>query len=83
MTMSTVHVLEPAYTLIERLGGKAEVAYHLDLDKSTLSRWCQPKPQGTGGAVPRKHWRGLMAMAAAKGVELKLEDLVGDLAVEA
>lgn len=80
MPIPTIHTLEPAYTVIERLGGKSAVAEQLSLDKSTLSRWCQPRPDGTGGVIPFRHWGQLLAMARAKGVDITLEELA---AVEA
>lgn len=76
MAIPTVHTLEPAYGVIERLGGKAQVAETLELDKSTLSRWCQPRPMGTGGQIPQRHWPALFAMARAMGVTIEIEELV-------
>lgn len=75
MSIPVVHTLEPAYTVIERLGGKSAVAEHLKLDKSTLSRWCQPKPVGTGGVIPQRYWQQLIEMARDKNVVLTLGDL--------
>lgn len=76
MPIPTVHTHEPAYSVIQRLGGKSEVAERLNLDKSTLSRWCQPRPEGTGGMIPQRHWPGLMKLAREKKVRIKLEELV-------
>jgi hypothetical protein len=75
MSIPVVHTLEPAYTVIERLGGKSSVAEHLRLDKSTLSRWCQPKPVGTGGVIPQRYWQQLLEMARDKDVVITLEEL--------
>lgn len=75
MPIPTIHTLEPAYTVIERLGGKSAVADALKLDKSTLSRWCQPRPDGTGGMIPQRHWPQMMAMAREQGVDISLEEL--------
>ena len=71
----TLHKLEPAYSLIEKLGGKAAVAEALGLDKSALSRWCMPRPGGTGGMVPIRHWSALMRLAKQHNVQLALEEL--------
>ena len=76
MPIPTVHTLAPAYDVIQRLGGKTEVADRLNLDKSTLSRWCQPRPEGTGGQIPQRHWPELMKMAHEKKVRIKIEELV-------
>ena len=37
MPIETIHVQDPAFSIIEKLGGKGAVAAHLDVDKSTLS----------------------------------------------
>lgn len=76
MPIPTIHTLSPAYEIIERLGGKNDVAEALGLDKSTLSRWCQPRPSGTGGMIPQRYWGALMQMARTKKVRVKLEDLI-------
>lgn len=75
MPIPTVHTLSPAYDVIQRLGGKTEVAERLSLDKSTLSRWCQPRPEGTGGQIPQRHWPELMKLAREKKVRIKIEEL--------
>jgi hypothetical protein len=76
MPIPTIHTLSPAYDVIQRLGGKSEVAERLNLDKSTLSRWCQPRPEGTGGQIPQRHWPELMKLARDKKVRIKIEELV-------
>jgi DNA-binding transcriptional regulator YdaS (Cro superfamily) len=75
VTIQTIHRLEPAYTIVERLGGKSTVAESLGLDKSTLSRWCQRKPYGTGGVIPQRYWPKLLELARQAGVEVALEEL--------
>jgi len=75
MSIPTIHTYEPAYTIIEKLGGKSAVAERLELDKSTLSRWCQPRPTGTGGLIPQRYWPQLIAMARAIHVDITLEEL--------
>lgn len=75
MSIPVIHTLKPAYTIIERLGGKTAVASELQVDKSTLSRWCQPKPVGTGGAIPLRHWQQLIDMARTRDVVITLEEL--------
>lgn len=77
MPIPTVHTLDPAYSVINRLGGKSEVSYRLKLNKSTLSRWCQPRPMGTGGQIPQRHWSELVELALEKGVKIKVEELIG------
>lgn len=75
MSIPTIHTHDPAYTVIERLGGKAVVAEALGLDRSTLSRWCQPRPEGTGGQIPQRHWGQLITMARAQGVDITVQEL--------
>lgn len=75
MTIPTIHKLEPAYTTVEKLGGKADVAEALGLDKSTLSRWCQPRPHGTGGVIPQRYWPKLLWMARMKRVTITVQEL--------
>lgn len=76
MPIETIHVQNPAFSLIEKLGGKGAVASHLNVNKSTLSRWCQPRPSGTGGAIPQRHWANLIEMGRRNGVKITLEELV-------
>ncbi len=76
MTIQTIHTANPAYDVIEKLGGKSAVAEYLGLDKSTLSRWCQPKPAGTGGVIPQRYWPHLVEMARVQRVRITLKELV-------
>lgn len=75
MSIPVIHTLDPAYTVIEKLGGKGEVCEVLGLDKSTLSRWCQPKPLGTGGMIPQRYWPQLIEMAREKRVRIGVKEL--------
>lgn len=75
MTIPTIHTLDPAFSVIEKLGGKSAVAEALNLDKSTLSRWCQTRPYGLGGTIPQRHWGTLMKMARERGVDITLREL--------
>lgn len=75
MTIPTIHRLEPAFSVLERLGGKSSVAAELDVAASTLSRWCQPVPAGTGGLIPQRHWGALLELAKKLRVELTISDL--------
>lgn len=75
MSIETKHKLDPAFSILERLGGKATVAAELEVAPSTLSRWCTPAPEGTGGTVPVRHWSALQKMAKAQGVSVTLSEL--------
>lgn len=76
MTIPTIHKIEPAFTVLERLGGKSAVAAELNLAPSTLSRWCQPVPAGTGGTIPQRHWSALLELAKKRHIDLTIADLV-------
>ena len=75
MSIPTIHKNEPAFSVLERLGGKSAVAAELQVAASTLSRWCQPSPQGTGGLIPQKHWPALLAYAKKQKISLSVSDL--------
>jgi hypothetical protein len=75
LPIETIHKTAPAYPLIEKLGGKSAVAAHLDVNKSTLSRWCQPRPFGTGGVIPQRYWPKLIAMAQQQGRRITMQEL--------
>lgn len=75
MPIHDTHTLQPAYRVIALLGGKTSVATELNLSPSTLSRWCMPKPEGTGGVIPQKYWPALMSLAAREGTPLTVADL--------
>lgn len=77
MSLVSIHKAQPAFDVLERLGGKRNVAASLDVHPSTLSRWCQPSPHGTGGTIPQRHWGALLALAARQSVPLTLSDLAG------
>jgi hypothetical protein len=76
MTIPTIHTLNPAYTVVERLGGKSTVAQTLGLSKAQMTRWCSPTDAGgTGGVIPQKYWGTLLDMAKQQRVRLTLKEL--------
>jgi hypothetical protein len=75
MPIESKHSIEPAYRTISMLGGKTAVARELGLSPSTVSRWCTPQPAGTGGNIPTRYWRQLLAMAKQQKIELAYTDL--------
>lgn len=67
--------MEPARTIIERLGGPAKVAEITGTALTAPYRWQNPEEKGgTGGFIPRKYHRGLLDFAAANGIELAAAD---------
>lgn len=59
-----VHQAEPAATIIRQFGGAARVAEITGRSRSQVYRWMCPAPQGTGGEIPPKPRKLLMAFAA-------------------
>lgn len=55
--------------IIEAAGGDLEVAYHLGpMHTHTVERW--PK-----SGIPKKHWDGIIDLAAARGVTITVQDI--------
>lgn len=62
--------LEPAATVIRVIGGVAVAADITGTDRTTVWRWTQPKPKGTGGLVPAEHQGPLLRWAIEHGKPL-------------
>lgn len=70
-------MLDPAQMILNRFGGAGPLSRRLGLDRSAVHRWALPKSRGgSGGLIPAKHHRRLLAMAAAEGIALCAADLV-------
>lgn len=68
--------MEPATTIIARLGGIKEVSRATGTAYTAPYRWRQPVEKGgTGGCIPQKHWTALLNLADERGVQLSVEDL--------
>jgi len=68
--------MEPASTLIKRLGGPSAIAAFLGLHRTRVSKWQAPTDKGgTGGKIPMRHWDGLFQLAGQKGIALTTDDL--------
>jgi hypothetical protein len=69
--------MEPARTIISRLGGAAKVR---DLTGASINapyRWQYAKDKGgTGGLIPQRYHRTLLDYAAANRINLKAEDFL-------
>lgn len=68
---------EPAFSVIERLGGRVHVAKALELTPGALCRWCAQPPRGTGGRIPQQHWPALLRLAAKQGRKMTVRTLAG------
>ena len=69
--------MEPARTIIDRLGGPNKVAAIAGVHRTRVSNWARDKNAGgTGGVIPFKHVPALLAAAKEKGVELSADDFL-------
>jgi len=67
--------LEPAASVIEKLGGLDEAAEAARVHKSQPTRWRSPVSKGgTGGLIPAKRQQLMLAWAREKGLPLRPED---------
>jgi len=70
--------LQPAARVIERLGGEQKVAAIAGTAITGPYRWQQPKGRGgTGGLIPQRHHRLLLAYARKHKIKISSDDLIG------
>lgn len=76
--------MEPAHTIVGRLGGEVAVAKIAGVAVTAPYRWQQPKAKGgTGGVIPHWHVAKLLAHAEANGIDLSATDFAPVVALEA
>lgn len=63
--------------IIEKLGGKADVAEKLGISRGAVYLWFYPKPQGCAGCVPAKQAIKIYEMAKEKGIDCTIQDVLG------
>lgn len=69
--------MEPAASIIQKLGGPQAVASRLGVAYTAPYRWRSPASKGgTDGAIPRKYIPALLVMASEIGVPLSASDFV-------
>lgn len=69
--------LEPAESIISKLGGPAVVASVVAVHRTRVSNWKRPKEKGgTGGLIPQQYHRLLLDHAEANSIELRAEDFL-------
>jgi len=69
--------MEPAQSIITKLGGPSVVAREVGVHRTRVSNWSRPREKGgTGGLVPQKHHRALLDLAQQQGVELSAADFL-------
>jgi hypothetical protein len=72
--------MEPAQTIITKLGGVSVVAAALGVHRTRVSNWQRPREKGgTGGLVPQRHHRALLDFALERGKALTAEEFLPPL----
>jgi hypothetical protein len=67
--------MEPASTIIQKLGGPSVVAGVVGIHRTRVSSWKRSRASGgTDGRVPQDHIETLIAYAREKGIDLSLAD---------
>lgn len=63
--------MEPAQTIVKKLGGPNAVAAIAGVHRTRVSNWMREKSAGgTGGVIPFKHVPTLLAAAAQRDIAL-------------
>lgn len=76
--------MNPAASIISRMGGVEAVAAITGRHISRVYRWTYPVERGgTGGEIPRKEARKILAYARDNGIGLSAEDFLTPLSGEA
>ena len=69
--------MEPASTIISRLGGPTAVARKLGLHRVTVSKWKRPRADGgTDGSIPQRHHRAILNAAKEANAPISADDLI-------
>jgi len=69
--------MEPASTIIKKLGGPSKVALIAGVHRTRVSNWKRPSDKGgTGGIIPFKHVPKLLEAAASQKVPLSASDFL-------
>jgi len=70
--------MEPAASIIEKLGGPDAVAKATGTAYTAPYRWMAKEEKGgTGGRIPQKHWAALIELGKSNGVDLTPNDFFG------
>jgi hypothetical protein len=69
--------MEPAHTIISKLGGPTAVAKVVNVHRTRVSNWKRPRVSGgTDGMIPQRYHRPLLDYAKAAGIALAAEDFL-------
>lgn len=72
------HKMEPAHSVITKIGGVRATARLLGINASAVSRWLTPrKRKGTDGSIPQKHWQTILSYAKNERIKLSVSELSG------
>jgi DNA-binding transcriptional regulator YdaS (Cro superfamily) len=67
--------MEPASTIIKRLGGDSAVASAIGIHRTRVSNWKRPREKGgSGGHIPAKHIPALIEIGRELGEALSHAD---------
>jgi hypothetical protein len=67
--------MEPAQSIISKLGGPSTVARVTGVHRTRAYKWQMPKEKGgTGGRIPQSHIPTILAYAREQGIELTAEE---------
>lgn len=69
--------MEPAQTIIEKLGGPGVVAGIVGVHRTRVSNWKRPRESGgTNGLIPQGYHRVLLDHAVENSIPLNAEDFL-------
>lgn len=69
--------MDPASSIIKRLGGEAVVSRITETAYTAPYRWQYPREKkGTGGVIPQRHHPVLLDYARSKGIVLRADDFL-------
>ena len=69
--------MEPAQTIIRKLGGPSVVARIVGIHRTRVSSWQRSRAAGgTGGHIPQRHIPTLLAFAREKKADVTAEDFL-------
>ncbi len=70
-------MLEPAASIIEKIGGPTRVAKIVGVHRTRVCAWKRPRAKGgTDGRVPQDHHAKLLTYARAQGIPLSADEFV-------
>ena len=69
--------MEPAQTIIRKLGGPNAVAGIVEVHRTRVSSWQRSRDSGgTDGRIPQNHIPKLLAFARENGIDLSAADFL-------